>query len=87
MKSKDEVTEVLKKYGVVLENNSGYDFVYVFHMALADFMGSSINDEAHLALFVKDVIDDPDNEGGNVFRKWYCDMVAKGLSVDWDDIL
>ena len=51
---KDEVEELLKKFGVKLENDKGYDCVYVANMAKADYFKSSITDEAHLALFIKD---------------------------------
>lgn len=85
--NKEQVEALLNKYGVKLENNVGYNFVYVCNMGRADYLKSSIPDEAHLALYVKDVIDDPDNEGGNVFRKWYVDCVAKGEPVDWEELL
>lgn len=86
-KSKEEVEEILKKHNIVLEHDAGYNAAYVYHMGLADYFKSSITDEQHLAMYVKDVIDDDDNEGGNVFRKWYVDCVAKGIPVMWDDIL
>lgn len=87
MKSKEEVEDILAKHGVKLECNTGYDFVYIYHMAYSDYFKSSITDEQHLALFVKDYIDDPDNEGGNAFRKWYVDCIAKGEPVEWSDML
>ena len=55
---KDEVEELLKKHNVKLENDKGYDAVYVANMAKNDFYKSAIADEQHLALFVKDYIDD-----------------------------
>lgn len=84
---KEAVNDMLEKYGVRLEHNTGYDYVYVYNKAFADCYKSSVPDEQHLALHVKDVIDDVDNEGGNVFRKWYADMVGKGMPVDWEEIL
>lgn len=86
-KTKEQVEEILKKNGVKLDNNKGHNFVFVYNMGLADYMRSSIADEAHLCLYVKDVIDDVDNKGGNVFRKWYVDMIAKGEPVIWEDLL
>lgn len=35
--SKDDIDEILKKNNIVLENNVGYDAVYIAHMCLADF--------------------------------------------------
>jgi hypothetical protein len=81
------VEELLAKHNIKLEHNTGYDFVYVANMGKADYLKSSIPDEQHIALYVKDVIDDPDNEGGNVFRKYYVDCIAKGEPLEWDDIL
>lgn len=46
--------------GIKLENDSGYDACYVANMCKADYYKRSIADEAHLALFVKDYIDDVD---------------------------
>lgn len=85
--TKEQVEELLSKNGVKLEHNVGYNFVYVCNMGRADYLKSSIPDEQHLALYVKDVIDDPDNEGGNVFRKWYADCVAKGEPVEWEEMI
>lgn len=87
IKTKEEVEEILKKHNIKLDNNEGYDFVYVYHMGLADYMKSSITDEQHLAMYVKDVIDDVDNPGGNVFMKWYFDCIKKGKPVYWEDLL
>lgn len=86
-KSKDEVEDILKKYNIELSHNKGYNFVYVYNMGLADYLKSSIADEQHLAMFVRDVIDDTDNPGGNVFRKWYVDCIAKGEPVEWADLI
>ena len=55
---KDEVDELLKKNGVKLEKDAGYDACYVANMAKNDFYKRSIADEAHLAMFVKDYVDD-----------------------------
>lgn len=85
--NKEQVEQLLQKNNIKLENNEGYNFVYIANSAKADYWKSSIEDERHLALFIKDTIDDPDNEGGNVFRKFLADADAKGIVIDWDDIL
>ena len=85
--TKEQVDEMLKKYNVVLENNVGYDYVFVANMCKADYLKSSITDEHHLALYVKDTIDDIDAGDGVTMRRWYSTMVANGEMVDWDDIL
>jgi hypothetical protein len=85
--SKDKVDEVLKNYNVKLENNELYDYIFVYNMGNNDFMGSSILDERHLALYVKDVIDDEDGYDGIVFNRWYADMVTSGIPIEWEEML
>lgn len=85
--TKEQVDEMLKKYNVVLENNVGYDYVFVANMCKADYLKSSIADEHHLALYVKDTIDDIDAGDGVTMRRWYATMVANGEMVDWEEIL
>ena len=84
---KEKVEEMLNKYGIILNNNELYDHVYVYNMGNNDFLGSSIQDEKHLALYVKDVIDDKDGYDGIVFNRWYADTVTLGIPIDWDEML
>lgn len=85
--SKDHVDEILNKYNIVLKNNELYDYVYVYNMGNNDYMGSSILDEKHLAMFVKDVIDDEDGYDGIVFNRWYADTVTLGIPIEWSEML
>jgi hypothetical protein len=85
--SKAMVEEILNKHGVILNNNELYDHVYVYNMGNNDFLGSSIPDEKHLALYVKDVIDDKDGYDGIVFNRWYADTVTTGIPIEWNDML
>ena len=84
---KEKVDEVLSKNNISLEYNELYDYVYVYNMGNNDFLGSSIPDEKHLALYVKDVIDDKDGYDGIVFNRWYADTVASGIPIEWDEML
>jgi len=84
---KEKVDEVLNKNGIVLNNNELYDYVYVYNMGNNDFLGSSISDEKHLALYVKDVIDDEDGYSGIVFNRWYADTVTLGIPIEWEEML
>ena len=84
---KELVEENLNKYNVTLEHNELYDHVYVYNMGNNDFYGSSIKDEKHLALYVKDVIDDEDGYDGIVFNRWYADTVTCGIPVEWDEMV
>ena len=85
--TKEQVDEVLKKHGIILKNNELYDYVYVYNMGNNDFMGSSIADEKHLAMYVKDVIDDEDGYDGIVFNRWYADTVIQGIPIEWNEML
>jgi hypothetical protein len=85
--SKEQVESVLKKHNVYVHNNVLSDEVYVYHMGESDFMGSSIIDEKHLALYVKDVIDDIDAPDGIVFTRWYASMCYIGIPIEWEEML
>lgn len=84
---KDRIMETMKKHGIGLDYDNGYNAVYAYHMTFSDCWGESIEDELHLCKHVKCLIDDEDNKGGNLFRKWYSDCVANGIVVNWDDII
>lgn len=84
---KEDVDNMLKKYGIEVENKGNYDYVYVAQMCKADFLGSSIVDEQKLSLFVKDYCDDEDQSDGFILRRWIADMTGKGEPVDWADFL
>lgn len=85
--SKENVDKLLDQYKVQLDNNVGYDYVFVANMCKADYYGSSITDDKHVALYIKDTIDDEDAADGTTMRRWYATMVANGVMVDWDDSL
>lgn len=65
----------------------GYDYVFVANMCKADYYGSSITDEKHFALYIKDTIDDEDAGDGTTMRRWYATMVANGTMVDWEEFI
>lgn len=87
MMPKEQVDSLLAKFGITLENNVDYDYVYVANMVKADMYKSSIADEQHLAMYVKDVIDDADAGDGEVMREWDAKMTSRGIAVEWDEIL
>lgn len=84
---KDEVRQMLEKHGVSVKNNRAYDVPYVFMMAKMDYYGSSIIDDAHLALFVKDYLDDIDGSSSRAFDELYIKTVALGIPIDWEDVI
>lgn len=87
MTPKETVDETLKKYGVKIENDKGYDVAYVWHMAKSDYMKSSIADEQHLSLFVKDYLDDVDAYDGLPFTRFVADCIGSGTPITWLELL
>lgn len=85
-RDKAEIEELLKANGMAVDTK-GYDIVYVYAMAKADYGGSSITDEARLAKFVGDYLSDPDGYDGIAFTRFYADCIAKGIPIQWDDML
>lgn len=84
---KSEVKDMLRSYGVSLENDKGYDAAYVLMMGKADYYGSSISDDAHLALFVKDYLDDKDGSPTRAFDELYVKTIALGIPMDWEEMI
>lgn len=85
--TKEQVNELLTKNNIKLEQNEGYDYVYVANLAKATLYKSSIPDEKTLALYIKDIVDNPLLPGGNIFRRWLTDCDFRGIGIEWDDIL
>ena len=86
-KSVEAVDAILAKYGIKIENDKGYDKVFVMHMGISDYLGSSFPDEACLARYVKDVLDDKDGYDGIAFTRFLADCSAKGVPVIWEDVI
>ena len=85
--NKDSVDKLLNKYGVTIENKIGYDYVFAANMCIADYYGSSIIDEQHVALFIKDYVDDPDGYEELPFTRFYADCIGLGVPINWEDVL
>lgn len=84
---KDAFLEKMKANGVTLENDKGYDGPYVWAMGMADYLGSAIPDEAHLAKFVKDYLDDKDGSSTRAFDEFYAKTMALGIPIVWEDVI
>lgn len=86
--TKEEVDDKLKQQKIKLEYNELEDFVYVANMCKADFWGKSIpEDDYHLCMYIKNVIDDPDGYDGQVFYRWLSDVKHMGIPVDWSEFV
>ncbi len=85
--NKEQVEELLKAQDIKLKDAVLYDFVYVANMAKADYYKSSIEDEAHIAMFVRDYIDDADGYNEKAFRHWLADCIGKGEPIEWEELI
>lgn len=85
--TKEQVEEMLTRNGVKLKNDVMYDATYQANWCKADLFKSSVPDETHVALFVKDTLDDADGCDELPFRYWVQKCIAMGEPVEWEDIL
>lgn len=85
--TKDMVEDLLRSQGITLNNDVMYDKVYVANVCKAKFLGSSVIDEARVAMYVRDVLDDAGSNDGTVFNGWYAEMVRNGEPIEWEDFL
>lgn len=86
---KEKVKELLTRYGVTLELDNGSNSWYVCNMLKSDNWGSSISDEQHLALAIKDYIDDKDAGVGTEkpFRYFFALCMGNGTALNWREML
>lgn len=80
----EELKSILDKHKVEIEPNDIYDALYLAAMVKADFWGSSIEDEQHMAKYIEDVLCDIDGYEGLVFCRFLADCSAKGIAVFWE---
>lgn len=86
--TKVELEEKLKQQNIKLQYNKYEDFVYVANMCKADFLGKSVpDDDQHLCMYIKNVIDDTDGYDGQPFYRWLSDMEHMDITVDWDEFV
>lgn len=85
--NKEEVDVMLAKFGIKLEKNKGWDYVYAANMAKSDMDGSPLSDEKSQAAYIKILIDDPDAAEGEIMGCWYTKMIFRRIPVDWGAFL
>lgn len=86
IKGQEEVDKMLEQYGQMPENDKGYDAVYLFHLAKADYPKTLPNDQV-IASFIKETLDDPDTSEETTFRRWLATMVGNGEPIIWEDMI
>ena len=70
---------MLQAHKVELKNVKLHDAVYVVNWCKSIFYGSSIADEKHFVLFIKDIFE---KEPDLIFNRWYADMSYSGIAID-----
>ena len=85
--TKEQASEWLRNHGIALKNDKGHDAVYVMMMAKSDYFGSSIVDDTHLSLYVRDYLDDPDGYPTKAFDHFVMDCRGKGEYIYWEEFL
>ena len=85
--TKTEVEELLRAYNVKVKYAQLEDITYIANMCKADYYKGSVPTDHHLALFIKEAIDDPDGCDGLIFNRWIADMKWLGSAIDWDSFL
>ena len=82
--TKEKLDQLLQAYNIQIKKSKLLDYVYLANWCKSVLYGSSIIDEKHLALFIKDILD---KEGDLVFNRWYADMAKLGIPIEWEDVL
>lgn len=82
--TKEKLDSLLQQHSVELKKARLHDSVYVANWCRSVFYGSSISDEKHFVLFLKDIFD---KEGDLIFNRWYADMAKQGIPVEWEDMI
>ena len=85
--SSDELKSLLSKHKIEIDNNDLYNAMYIAAMVKADYWGSSIEDEEHLAKYIDDVICDVDAAEGQIFARYLSDCMVKGCIINWDGMI
>ena len=82
--SKEKLDVLLQSHNIEIQNAKLHDAVYVANWCRNVFYGSSIADEKHFVLFIKDIFD---KESDFIFNRWYADMAKQGIPIEWEDMI
>lgn len=82
--TKEKLDTLLQSHSIYLKDAKLYDHVYLANWCKSVLYGSSIVDEKHILLFLKDIFE---KEGDLIFNKWYADSAKKGIPIEWEDMI
>lgn len=83
----EEVDALLKSSGVIIEDECMYDAWYLYHMVMADYYGSSIEDKLHVAKYIEDTLCDPDGKPTMVLACFRAKCDVKDIPIYWERML
>lgn len=83
----EDVEELLRTNGVKIDEECIYDAWYLYHMVMADYYGSSIEDKVHVAKYIKDTLCDPDGCPEMVFACFRAKCDVKDIPIHWERYL
>lgn len=86
---KEDIDKMLEDNDITLNYNELWDYMYVASMGIADYYGEgkAIEDEEHLARYIKDTVDDVDAADGEIFECFIAKCARRGVVIDWDEAL
>lgn len=83
----DELKTLLSKHKIEIEHNDLYNALYLAAMVKADYWGSSIEDEEHLAKYIEDTLCDVDAAEGQAFARYLADCSVGGCIIRWEEMI
>lgn len=84
---KSDVDSMLRKYGIYIENNNGYDVCYCANMFKSDFLGKSLPNDQYLCIHLKCYLDDVDGNPHRAFDEYVANAADKKVSIPWDSLI
>ena len=85
--SADELKSLLSKHNIEIEHNDLYNALYLAAMVKADYWGSSIEDEEHLAKYIEDTLCDVDAAEGQILARYLADCSVGGCIIYWESMI
>lgn len=82
--TKDKLETLLQSHNIDIKQAKLYDIVYIANWCKSVFFGSSISDEKHFVLFLKDIFE---KESDVIFNRWYADLAKRGIPIEWEDMI
>lgn len=82
--TKEKLDILLQANKVEIPNAKLNDAVYMANWCKSTLFGSSIVDEKHLVLFLKDIFE---KESSLIFNRWYADIAKQGIPIEWEEMI